>query len=109
VDQAAGIAFGIGGDGSYQGVRANALEDNILYFKVIKGKRTVLDTLRDIPTPTKTWHTLAIELKGNHLDVFFDDQRKFERLLDAAPAGRVGLWSKADSEILFDDFTVTAL
>jgi hypothetical protein len=109
VDQAAGIAFAIASDGSYLGVRANALEDNILFFKVVKGKRTILENLRDIPTPTKTWHTLAIELRGNHLDVFLDDQRRFERLLEATPTGRIGLWSKADSEVLFDDFTVTKL
>lgn len=109
VDQAAGIAFGIAPDGSYHGVRANALEDNLLYFTVTKGKRTVVDTIRGVSTPTKTWHTLAIELQGSHLNVFLDDKRSFERLLDKPPAGRVGIWSKADSEVLFDDFTVAAL
>jgi hypothetical protein len=46
VDQAAGIAFAIAPDGSYLGIRANALEDNLLYFKVVKGRRTVFDDVR---------------------------------------------------------------
>jgi len=107
VDQAAGIIFAIGQDGTYWGVRANALEDNILFFKVVKGKRTVLDNVRNVPTPSKTWHTLAVELRGKQLSATLDGQKRFEKTLDFVPAGRIGLWSKADSQVLFDDFTVT--
>jgi len=38
-----------------------------------------------------------------------EGQKRFEKTLDFAPVGRVGLWSKADSQVLFDDFSVTAL
>jgi hypothetical protein len=31
------------------------------------------------------------------------------KTLDAAPTGRVGLWSKADSQVLFDEFRVEKL
>jgi hypothetical protein len=74
VDQAAGIAFAIATDGSYLAVRANALEDNILYFRVVKGKRTVMDDIRNVPTPTKTWHTLSAEFHGLRLAVTLDGQ-----------------------------------
>ena len=33
IDRGAGIAFDIGTGGSYLGFRANALEDNMLFFK----------------------------------------------------------------------------
>ncbi|HEY5948837.1 MAG TPA: hypothetical protein VIV40_25275, partial [Kofleriaceae bacterium] len=59
IDQGAGIAFDAHPDGSYWGVRANALENNILFFHVVKGRRTVFDNIRNTPTPTKTWHTLV--------------------------------------------------
>jgi hypothetical protein len=106
IDQAAGIAFGIAPDGSYWGVRANALEDNVLFFHVVKGKRTVLDTVRNVPTPTKTWHDLAVSVVGTKLEAFVDGTKRYERKLDAAPVGRVGLWSKADSHVLFADFRI---
>lgn len=110
VDQAAGIAFAIAIDGSYLGVRANALEDNLLYFKVVKGKRTVIDTIRNVPTATRTWHTLALEVRGTRLVAEVDGTKRLDKTLDAAPAGgRVGLWSKADSVVMFDDFEVSAL
>jgi hypothetical protein len=109
IDQAAGIAFAIGPEGTYLGFRANALEDNLLYFRVVKGKRTILDTVRNVPTPTRTWHTLSVKLRGKQLSAELDGQKRFEKALDAVPQGRVGLWSKADSQVLFDDFKVEAL
>lgn len=109
IDQAAGFAFGLQRDGSYLGVRANALEDNLLFFKVVRGRRTVLENVRNPPTPTRTWHTLTATLKGRELTVELDGVRRLTRTLDAAPKGRVGLWSKSDSQVLLDDFTVEPL
>ena len=109
IDQGAGIAFAVAPDGSYMGARANALEDNILFFRVVKGRRTVIDTIRGVSTPSKTWHTFAVELRGKQLSVELDGKKRFDKTLDAAPTGRVGLWSKADSQVVFDDFAVTTL
>src|SRR5207244_1469434 len=96
IDQGAGIAFGVQPDGSYWGVRANALEDNLLYFHVVKGKRTVLDVVSGTPTPTKQWHTLLVKLRGHDLAVELDGTPRFKKTLSEVPTGRVGLWSKAD-------------
>ncbi len=109
IDQAAGIAFAIAPDGSYLGVRLNALEDNLLYFRVEKGQRKVIDNVRNVPTPTKVWHTLVLEVRGAGITVACDGQIRFQKTLDAPPRGRLGLWSKADSQVLFDDFTITSL
>ncbi len=109
IDQGAGIAFDAQPDGSYWGVRANALENNILFFHVVKGKRTVIDNVRNTPTPTKTWHTLVATLRDKQLVVELDGKTYFEKTLEAAPTGRVGLWSKADSQVLFDEFRVERL
>jgi hypothetical protein len=107
IDQGAGIAFDVKPDGSYFGVRANALEDNLLFFKVVKGKRTIIDMVRGPAPVTRTWHTLTLELTGKAFVVKVDGDVKHRGTLDAAPTGKCGLWSKADSQVLFDDFTVT--
>jgi len=83
--------------------------DNILYFRVVKGRRTVIETIRNVSPPSKTWHTFAVELRGKQLSVELDGKSRFDETLDAIPVGRVGLWSKADSQVLFDDFTVAPL
>ncbi len=107
IDQAAGIAWNIAPDGSYLGARANALEDNLLFFNVIRGKRTIIENVRNVPTPTRTWHELTVTLRGRHMTVTLDGTERLARELDAAPSGRCGLWSKADSQVLFDDFRIT--
>lgn len=109
IDQAAGIAFGIEPNGTYLGVRANALENNVLYFRVVRGKRTVMQDVRNVPTPSKAWHTLTVDLQGAHLVATLDGEKRLDRAIEHAPAGKVGLWSKADSRVLFDDFRVRRL
>jgi hypothetical protein len=106
IDQGAGIAWSIAPDGSYLGARANALEDNLLFFRVVRGKRTILDTVRGVETAARSWHTLKVTLHGRALSVVLDGQERLKREVDAPPAGRCGLWSKADSQVLFADFTV---
>ena len=106
IDQGAGIAFAIDSHGTYWGARANALEENMLFFKVVKGKRSVLETVRGVHTETKQWHTLRLHIKGKDLSVELDGKERLKRKLDAPPGGRCGIWSKADSQVLFDDFTV---
>lgn len=107
IDQAAGVAYDIGKDGSYWGVRANALENNVLFFKVVKGKRTIVQTIRGTETATRAWHTLDVTIKGTDLVASLDGKQVVKRTLDRAPSGRCGLWSKADSKVLFDDFEAT--
>jgi hypothetical protein len=106
IDQAAGIAWSVAPDGSYFGARANALEDNLLFFRVVRGKRTILQNVRGVSTSTKAWHTLKVNLHGKQLTVDLDGEQRLERKLDAPASGRCGLWSKADSQVLFDDFTI---
>ncbi len=108
IDQGAGLAWSIAPDGSYWGTRANALEDNLLFFHVVRGKRTVLTTVRGVHTTTRTWHTLAATLHGSAITVELDGKKVLERALPEPAQGRCGLWSKADSQVLFDDFTVAA-
>jgi hypothetical protein len=109
IDQAAGIIWGISEDGSYWGARANGLEDNILYFHVVRGRRTVLDTIRNTPTASKTWHVLEVDLTSTRIAVTLDGSKRFEKRIDRLPPGRLGLWSKADSQVLFADFKVTPI
>jgi hypothetical protein len=109
IDQGAGIAFAISPDGTYLGIRANALEGNLLYFRVVKGHRTVIDDIRNVPTATKTWHTLSVDIHGKNVSAEVDGQKHFEKMLETVPTGRIGLWSKADSQVLFDDFKVESI
>ena len=60
-----------------------------------------------VETTSKEWHTLTLQLRGRELRVELDGKERLKKQLDKAPTGKCGLWSKADSVVLFDDFTVT--
>jgi hypothetical protein len=106
IDQAAGLAWNITANGSYLGAAASAREGNLRFFRVVRGARTILNTVPDVQTTSRTWHTLQVALHGRSLSVSVDGQERLKREVGAPPTGGCGLWSSGDSEVLFDDFKV---
>jgi hypothetical protein len=107
IDQGAGILFNLKTNGDYLTVRANPLENNLVLWKFEKGKRSSVKWIRDTPTATRQWHDLKVRVAGSKLEAYLDGKRYLEHVLPAPVSGRVGLWSKADSHMFFDDYTVT--
>jgi hypothetical protein len=101
---------------NYYVVRANALEDNVVLYKTVAGKRSSLQVKGrmfgygvDTKVPKGKWSTLRVEFQGNLFTVLFNGQRLFQVEDDAlTDAGAVGVWTKADSVTLFDDFAYGA-
>ncbi len=109
VDQAGGIVFRYAGPNDYYVVRANALEDNCRIYRVVGGKRNQLGG-KDVKVASGQWHTLEVIVQGNRFQVQLDGERVCETTDDTfASAGKVGVWTKADSVTEFDDFTIEPL
>lgn len=106
IDQAAGIAFNIKPNGDYLVVRANALENNLVLFKMEGGKRSSEQWIRNVPTPSNVWHTLKVVINGKKIEGYLDNRKYIDDTRKEGIDGRIGLWSKADSYVFFDDFTV---
>jgi hypothetical protein len=107
IDQGAGILFNLKPNGDYLTVRANCLENNLVLWKFEKGKRSQVKWIRDTPTATRQWHDLKVRIAGAKVEAYLDGKLYLEHTLPEAVSGRVGLWSKADSYMYFNDFTVT--
>jgi hypothetical protein len=112
-DRAAGIVWRAKDANNYYVVRANALEDNVVLYKTVNGTRSALDIVGrkggygiDVPVPANTWHSLRVDFKGSRFSVSFNGKQVFE-VEDSTftDAGKVGLWTKADSVTLFDEVT----
>lgn len=103
-DQAGGVIWRVQDADNYYLARANALEDNVTIYHTIKGRRVAFQNV-DHPVKSGVWHTLRIDFRADHFIVTFDGEKVIEAS-DASfsAAGRVGLWTKADSITLFDDF-----
>ena len=115
-DQAAGLIWRYKDPDNYYIVRANALEDNVVLYKVENGQRIALAP-KGTPSktygvkhkvPKLTWNTLSVSFQGNRFTVSFGGQKLFD-VEDStfAAGGKVGLWTKADSVTYFDDFEIT--
>ena len=116
VDQAAGIVWRYQDPNNYYIVRANALEDNIVLYKVENGVRQSIAP-KGMPSrsygvkrvvPKGRWNTLRVAFKDSRFVVYFNGEQTFETEDQTfTTAGKTGLWTKADSVTYFDDFSVT--
>lgn len=114
-DRACGMVWRYRDPNNYYLVRANALEDNVVLYKVENGRRLSLPpkgTIRGTygvkhKVPSGEWNTLQVTAQGNLFTVTFNGKKLFD-VEDATfpAAGKVGLWTKADSVTYFDDFQV---
>jgi hypothetical protein len=103
-DQAGGVIWRARDADHYYVARANVLENNVTIYRTVAGKRVAFKTV-DCKVVPGSWHTLRVEFAGNRFTVWFNGQKVLEATDDTfADAGRVGLWTKADSVTLFDDF-----
>ena len=104
-DQAGGVVWRAKDSDNYYIARANALEDNVCIYHTIKGKRTEKKRT-NMKVASGEWHTLRAEFSDNHFTVTFDGKKAIEwDDKTFTDAGMVGVWTKADSVTLFDDFT----
>lgn len=111
-DQAAGVIWRCADKDNYYICRANALENNVVLYKVEKGTRRPLDIVGrnggygvEVKVAPQVWHTLRVEFAGKRAKVVFNGAHLFDVEDESFPgAGRIGLWTKGDSVMLFDDF-----
>jgi len=108
VDQASGILFDLKSNGNYYALRANALENNLALWRVVKGKREAVKWARNLTITRGHWHELKVVVKGRSLEGYLDGNRFLEHTLDQPVTGHVGIWTKADSVCLFERFMVAA-
>jgi Domain of Unknown Function (DUF1080) len=104
-DQAGGVIWRCKDAENYYIARANALEDNVTIYHTVGGKRVAFKSAKT-KVASGVWHTLRVDFQGNHFTVTFDGRKVIEAD-DASfsDAGKVGVWTKADSVTLFDDFS----
>jgi 3-keto-disaccharide hydrolase len=117
VDRAAGLVWRFLNEDNYYIVRANALENNVVLYKVEKGKRTDLPVKGEGRTygkaaqvPSGQWSTLHVVATGPRFEVFFNGTKLYEvEDTTFTQPGKVGVWTKADSVTQFDDLTIVTI
>ncbi len=109
VDRAGGIAVRLADADNYYVVRANALEDNVNFYHVVRGSRRQIRGI-SARVASDQWHTLSLKAVGDQFTIGFDDKTLFSVVDGAfANAGKVALWTKADSVTRFDSLAIRPL
>lgn len=109
VDQAGGIAVRVLDADNYYVVRANALEDNVRFYRVVKGRREQIDGV-NAKVASNEWHSLGLKAQGEQFTIKFDGKTLFTTSDKAfAGAGKVALWTKSDSVTRFDQIAIDVL
>ncbi len=107
-DQAGGVVWRAKDSNNYYIARANALEDNVTIYHTVNGRRTEKKRT-NMKVASNQWHTLRVDFQDNHFTVTLDGKKAIDWDDNTfKDAGKVGVWTKADSVTLFDDFTYGA-
>ena len=107
-DQAGGVVWRLKDANNYYIARANALEDTVAIYHVIDGRRTEKKRT-NMKVSSNTWHALRVDFHGSDFTVTYDGKKAIEWADETfKDAGKVGVWTKADSVTLFDDFSYGA-
>jgi len=104
-DQAAGIIFRIQDKDDYYILRGNALEGNVNFYRYASGTRSDIKG-GTAKVASGQWQELRVEATGDRLRGFLNGALVVETTDTTYKAGRVGLWTKADSVTCFDDLSV---
>jgi hypothetical protein len=107
-DRAGGVLWRCKDADNYYVARANANEDNVSIYYTVKGRRVGKKRI-NTKVAFNQWHTLRVDFKDNYFVVTFDGKKAFGwKDTTLKDAGKVGVWTKADSTTLFDDFSYGA-
>jgi len=109
IDQAAGIAVRLADPDNYYVARANAMEDNVRFYRIVNGRREQLGGA-NLKVTANEWHKLGLRADGERFTVSYDGKTLFS-VTDKTfgEAGGVALWTKADSVTRFDQMKITTL
>jgi hypothetical protein len=106
VDRAGGIAVRLTDADNYYVVRANALEDNVNFYRVVQGSRQQI-TGSSTKVASGVWHVLGLRAEGDSFVISFNGKSLFTAKDSTfASAGEVALWTKADSVTHFHALTI---
>ena len=103
-DASGGIVFRFQ-DGKYYVARANALENNFRLYYYDRGRHQ-LASARVPPPALGQWHSLRVVAAGDHIQGWLDGKLLLDQRDTRFKAGKVGLWTKADSVTAFDDLVI---
>jgi hypothetical protein len=108
LDQDDGLAFNIQPNGDFMALRSDTQENNLLLYQWVQGQAMPLKRVELVPTTLGDWHEQTLVISGSHLSGLLDGKVYLDATLDAPVSGQVGLWTKSDTIVVFERFSVSS-
>jgi hypothetical protein len=109
LEQDAGLAFDIRDNGDFMALKSDTIENNLVLYRSIQGVATSLQRVPNVPTTLGEWHEQSLVIAGSHVSGLVDGRVWLDTELDAPPSGRIGVFAKRDTVVMFSEFTVDAM
>ncbi len=106
--QAGGIVVRYQDPNNYYVIRADALKNNYSLYRFTRGKPVLIASKTVKITPNE-WHTLRIQCKGDQFEGYLDEKLYIKAQDSTFNKGKIGLWTRKNSIVQFDDLTVSIL
>lgn len=104
--RAAGLVVRAQSANDYYVVRADALEGSVRLYRMQRGRRALIAGA-EAAVASDRWQALRLVLVGSNFEVSLDDKPLFKATDAGLPLpGTIGVWSQADSVILFGSLLV---
>jgi hypothetical protein len=110
LDQGGGLVWRYRDPENYLVARLDVADRDVRLFRVADGNTTPFGIKQDVDLKPGQWYTLRVDHKGCDIKVYLDEdimimkhEKHFER------SGKIGLWTKSDSVMHFDDLKVKQL
>jgi hypothetical protein len=104
-DRACGLLFRAEDSDNYFITRSNALEDNVRLYRVVDGDRQEFASADRTVTPAD-YHTLEVDARGTRIEISWNGEVIMSEDDGTFARGAIGLWTKADSLVRFDDLVL---
>jgi hypothetical protein len=110
VDQDGGVMWRYRNSENYLVARLDIREKNVRLYRFVRGNRVQFGVEEGLDVQVGQWYTLRVEHRGRQIKVYLNDEVLFiERDRHFTRPGKVGLWTKSDSVVYFDDLEVKEL
>jgi hypothetical protein len=104
-EQAAGLVFRFQDKNHYFVLVADAINDR---FSLCRLETDKLICTQDVKIDVKTdqWYTITAHVAAQGIAGYLDDELLIQRYDKHYITGTIGLWTRGDSVVYFDDFTI---
>jgi hypothetical protein len=108
IDTEAGLLLNYQPNGDFMALRVDADESALKLDQWTEGQQIALRIVENVPSSLARWHELQLTVGpgGTHVAGAVDGQQFLEAELTSPISGQVGVWSKTDSVVVFDAFSV---